>query len=337
MQEVDSKAGDYTVRGFEPSDATGIRDLFKAVYGDGYPISVFYDPDGLTEANNKGEYYSIVASNVDGRIVGIQHLFRSAPNKRLYEAGAGAVLKEFRGSGINNEMLRYVYDECAPAKPDIDAVFGEAVCNHIIMQKAVSRFKHDECALEIALMPAEAYVREKSAPGRVAGLLAFRSYKPRPHTVFLPQTYEEPLRFLYAGIKESRELRTASGAPQGPPTEWSSQVFDFAKVMRVTVNHAGPDFADVVTNLESVASEKGVVVIQVWLKLTEPWVGAVVDRLRSGSYFFGGLLPRWFDDDGLLMQKIVGEPYFDSIMLHTDRSHKILEIIRNDYKLTGGG
>jgi hypothetical protein len=336
MKEIDSKAGDYTVRGFEPSDATGIRDLFKAVYGAGYPISVFYDPDGLTEANNKGEYYSIVASNVDGRIVGIQHLFRSAPYKRLYEAGAGAVLKEFRGSGINTEMLAYVFEEYAPTKPDIDAVFGEPVCNHVIMQKAVTRFRYVETALETALMPAEAYVKEHSAPGRVAALLAFRSYKPRPHTVFLPQIYEEQLRFLYSGINESRELRTASGEPQGPPTEWSSQVFDFAKVMRVTVNHAGPDFADVVTDLESVASGKGVVVIQVWLKLTEPWVSAVVDRLRAGSYFFGGLLPRWFDDDGLLMQKVVGDPYFDSIRLHSDRSHKILEIVRNDYKLTGG-
>ena len=46
---------------FRPADAKGIVELFRAVYGEGYPIKVFYDEKGLTDANADGEYYSIVA------------------------------------------------------------------------------------------------------------------------------------------------------------------------------------------------------------------------------------------------------------------------------------
>jgi hypothetical protein len=52
-------------------------------------------------------------------------------------------------------------------------------------------------------------------------------------------------------------------------------------------------------------------VIQVWLKFSSPWNGKVVDILRRKGYFLGGSLPRWFDEDGLLMQKVnhsVGAP-----------------------------
>ncbi len=38
-----------------------------------------------------------------------------------------------------------------------------------------------------------------------------------------------------------------------------------------------------------------------WLNLAEPWVGDAAAILREKGYFWGGVLPRWFDTDGLLM------------------------------------
>ena len=99
---------------FRPADAKGIVDLFRAVYGEGYPIKVFYDEKGLTDANVDGEYYSIVARTQAGKVVGVQHLYRSAPYKSLYEVGAGLVLKEYRQFGVNKRMLQFVFDEWVP-------------------------------------------------------------------------------------------------------------------------------------------------------------------------------------------------------------------------------
>ncbi len=83
---------------------------------------------------------------------------------------------------------------------------GRPVCNHLTMQKAVVEFRHVVTALEVALMPSEAYDKEKSAAGRVAALSAFRCYKPKLHTVYLPPAYEQELRFLYSELDDNRNI-----------------------------------------------------------------------------------------------------------------------------------
>jgi hypothetical protein len=96
----------------------------------------------------------------------------------------------------------------------------------------------------------------------------------------------------------------------------------------------GHDLADYLANLENQALGQNVVVIQIWLKLSYPWSGAAVDILRSKGYFFGGVLPRWFDEDGLLMQKLVCEPDFDGIQLYSDEAKEILSIVKADWTRT---
>ena len=74
------------------------------------------------------------------------------------------------------------------------------------------------------------------------------------------------------------------------------------------------------------------VVLQAWLNLADPWVGAAVHALRERGYFFGGVLPRWFDSDGFLMQKLLCPPDFDGIVLDSEASKQLLNIIRQDWE-----
>jgi hypothetical protein len=67
-----------------------------------------------------------------------------------------------------------------------------------------------------------------------------------------------------------------------------------------------------------------------WLKLSWPWIGRVAALLRDKGYFFGGILPQWFGDDGLLMQKILSVPNWEEIHLFSDRARKILEFVKAD-------
>jgi hypothetical protein len=322
----------FEVGFFRPEDAKGIVELFKAVYGEGYPIKVFYDEKALTDANANGEYYSIVARTQSGKVVGVEHLYRSAPYESLYEAGAGMVLKEYRQFGLNKRMLQFVFDDWAPKQDAIEQTFGEAVCNHPYMQRVVSQMGHVETALEVALMPAEAYDKERSATGRVAALLIFRCYKPKPHAVFLPPAYEKELRWIYSRLDDSRDLSVAEKTlPADISSKAEMTVFDFARVARIAIHEMGADLADYLTNLENQALAQKAVVIQVWLKLSAPWSGAAVDILRSKGYFFGGVLPRWFDEDGLLMQKLVCEPDFDGIQLYSDEAKEIFAMVKEDW------
>jgi len=331
MNENEKHREKFEIGIFRPSDAEGIVSLFQAVYGEGYPIKIFYDPSALTAANEKGEYYSIVARTDSGEVIGVIHLYRSAPCQALYESGVGLVLKEYRNSGANKRLLGFLYEKFIPRNPHIEELFGEAVCNHPYMQKAIESSRFVETAIEVALMPDSAYKKEKSAPGRVATLNAFRCYKPKPHRIFLPADYEKELLWIYGRLDDSRDFAASEEKPPaGLISRAEMTIFDFARVARFAVHENGADFPDRLSFLEAEARGKNCIVFQVWLNLTQPWVGDAVDSLRKMGYFFGGVLPRWFDGDGLLMQKLLCPPDFDSIVLVSDRAKRLLEIIRQD-------
>ena len=323
----------FDVDYFRPEDAEGIVRLFRAVYGEHYPIRLFYDPEAIIAANVEGRYYSIVARTDEGDVIGVDHLFRSAPYPSLYEAGVGLVLKEYRNTGANTRMLQFLYEEFVPGQSNIEEVFGEAVCNHPFMQKAIAKYSQVETGIEVALMPAEVYNKEGTAAGRVATLTCFRCYKPNPHRIFLPGAYEQELRWIYSRLDDRRELiLSADSLPAAPATQADMTFFEFARVARIAIPVIGVDIQTRLDDLERQALTKNAVVLQVWLNLTEPWVGEAVDVLRKRGYFFGGALPRWFDGDGLLLQKLLCPPDFDGIVLVSDFAKELLEIIKRDWR-----
>ncbi len=277
----------FTVGRFRSEDAEGIVKLFGAVYGDHYPIRLFYDPAAIIAANQEGRYYSIVARTPTGRLVGVTHLFRSAPYPNLYESGVGLVLKEYRNSGINKQLLSYLYGSFVPQMPHIHEVFGEAVCNHPYMQKTARSYHYIETAIEVALMPAAAYAKEKSAPGRVAALNLFRCYHPAPHRIFLPSVYEEALRWLYSRLDDARDLCLSDGKlPADVTTQAVMETFDSAGVARIAVSRSGADLQACVADLEKKAREKKATVFQAWVNLTEPWSGSDSRDSQAHGIFF---------------------------------------------------
>lgn len=316
---------------FHPEDATGIVELFREVYGDHYPIRLFYDPESIIAANEAGNYYSIVARTASGNVVGVCHVFRSAPSASVYECGVGLVLKEYRNGGVNFRMLEYIYETFIPLKDHIEVIFGEPVCNHVHNQKTVIHFKHVEMGMEIALMPAAAYAKEKSAAGRVAALDSFRCYKPKPHRIYIPAPYQESLRWLYSRLDDSRDIVVSEDSA---PAEHTSRItlerFDFAHLARMAIHEIGQNFSQAFNTVEAQAIDGKAVVLQAWLDMGIPWVGSAVEWLRGNGYFFGGALPRWFDTDGFMMQKLLCPPDFDEIVLHSEDARKILEIVRMD-------
>jgi hypothetical protein len=181
-------------------------------------------------------------------------------------------------------------------------------------------------------MPADTYAREKSATGRVSVLMGFNLFKPNSQAVYVPRPYASILPFLYQGMGDQRRYSPSEGdLPAQSVSRIETQVFDFAQVARLAIQEAGQDFAEVFAREEEAARGRNVTVLQVWLKLSWPWVGQVTELLRARGYFLGGVLPRWFDDDGLLLQKILGPPNWDEIQLYTERAKMLLEIIRMDW------
>ncbi len=329
---------EVTVDIFRPEDAEGVAGCFKTVYGDGYPVRAYYEPAELIAANAEGRIISTVARTTGGEVVGHNAMFRYPPNAKHYESGAGVVLPAYRSGGLFNKMVSHNTQVAAP-RFGVEMVYGEPVCNHVFSQKLTHSQGWISMALEMDLMPAAAYSKEKSAPGRVSSLLDFGALKPCPQQVFLPEVYLEELDFLYADFPEQRSFTPAQAAPPaGSTSRVDMDIFDFAQVARITVHQVGEDLARVVADHQAQAAQKDCIVFQVRLPLTVPWVGASVEALRDDGWFLGGVLPCWFaEGDGLLMQKMNHTPGWDDMKLEFERGKQVTELVRRDWERTVSG
>ena len=316
---------------FSPEDAEGVVKLFQTVYGKDYPVKTFIDPELLTRENLAGRTISTVVRTSSGDIVGHNALFNSAPWEGIKESGSGLVHPLYRGGrGIFTKMVAHSH-EVAARKFGVKAAFGEPVCNHLFAQRMARTLNFRAMALEVDLMPGETYAKEASSSGRVSVMLTIKTVEPHPQAVYMPERYQEALRFMYQDMDDSRELFVSSEASPDQGTSISTQVYGFARVARLTVNQAGRGFAASLAAEEKAALDQGVEVIQVWLNLAWPFVGGLAEDLRGQGYFLGGVLPRWFDTDGLLMQKTVARPNWDSIRMEFERSIKIREFVQADW------
>lgn len=340
MTEIEAnliEAGqDVEVGLMRPQDAPGVAALFRTVYGQGYPVKTYYDPQALIQANQNGEIISAVARTPKGDIVGHNAMYRIAPCPKVYEGGAAMVLPAYRNTAKLFSRMVATGIQAVPVFGG-EGVYGEHVCNHLFTQKTAVSLGNITMGLEPDLMPAQAYEQEQSASGRVSSLFGYQSLAAHPHTVYLPPVYAEGLRFIYEGLLEQRSLESASlERPAQPASRLAMEVYDFAQVSRITAWELGADLAQALEPLERQADAQGVAVRQIWLPLARPQVGWAVEALRAKGYFLGGLLPRWFDEDGLLMQRLAHAPDWDGMQILTERAKRIVELVKEDWQRVGG-
>lgn len=323
------------IRLMQAADAPRVVDLYRAVYGDDYPVKSVYDPVAILAAQEAGDFYRILAF-ADDQLVGQSAIYRSgAPNPDLYESGQGIVLPAYRNQGVTDQLMRIGQDTVYPSI-GIHQLWGEAVCNHVFMQKMITKLGWEATGIEIDLMPAAAYTKEKSSSGRVSTVVAFKVADPEMRIVHLPAAYAELLAWLYQPLNLPR--RFVSGTPSLPAdnaTAVDERVFSDAAVARLTFTALGSDFSDCLQSREQAAVAQGCTVLQAFLDLGDPAVGAAATGLRGQGYFLGGLLPCWYGGDGLLLQKILHTPNIEGIHLDGERSHQILDRILADQAAVG--
>ncbi len=332
-KRVQPENEDLKVEWFKAADAPKIPPLFREVYGEEYPFRMVYESERILSAYESGEYFPFVVHAGNDRIAAYGALYRSAPFKGIVEFGQGAVSPSFRKGGLGRKLFEFA-EISAPTLPGAEIYFGEAVCNHTTTQKAGALIKTVETGIEVDLLPGEMY---GISLHRVAAVDMFRTFVPKPHTVYIPSVYEKILRFIYEGFDDIRTIKLSDSGkmPEGN-SKLVLQRFDNVRVARLFCEHAGSDFESALGAEESSLSDAEIRVIQIWLNLSDPAVEETVTILRRRGFFFGGLFPRWFDADGMMMQKISGEPDWEGIILYSERSEKIVELIRSDWERIAG-
>ena len=92
--------GEYKLRMMEDSDAPAVVALYRAVYGDHFPIKEMYDPDFIIKQQEAGLMYRVVAVDAAGKVLAHHAMYRLEETYHgLYEAGQGMVFPEYRGKG----------------------------------------------------------------------------------------------------------------------------------------------------------------------------------------------------------------------------------------------
>ena len=332
-------AVEWTVDFFKPEDANGVVELFRSVYGNDYHVKSIYDPDQLIAEQLSGKTYRAVVRTTAGEIIGHTAFCATSPlNPSLYEALQLLVCHDWRGTNVATELNRFAIPQI-PVKYGLKQVWGEAVCNHASSQRAYTENQYAETGCELDLLPGTGMARSMKAAdtGRVAVIVVFRPYEDRPQKIYLPPVYWKQLEYLYADFDHGHHFLPGDGPLSAEqPTQGKLELYSQVAVARMNFTVIGSDFADLLTKFDHQASENGIRVSQVFLPLTVAATGEAVDILRRRGYFLGGVMPRWFGDDGLLMQKVLGSPNFEGIRLYTDRAKNILELVTADWRRAVG-
>jgi hypothetical protein len=332
MMTVDAADELIEVDFFRPEDASGVARLFRQVYGEGYPIDIYYRPERLIEENGAGRILSSVARRAGtGEVIGHDALVLIDAASGLYENAAGAMLPGFRGQGAFFRLFQHNIFEYA-RRLGLREILGEPVCSHTTLQKMCLQLGFQETGLEVALMPAAAYSGEKGADARrVSVVMGYFLHWPAARTLYLPPVYRDALEYLYGELGLERTFaKPAARLSQEIESACKINIFPFAQVARIAIERIGANFDAFLSRLETEALGKGVVVFQTTLPLVSPFAALAVDLLRSRGYFIGGILPGWPGGDVLMMQRIDCEIDWDGIKLHSDRVHRIAEVIRSD-------
>jgi phenylalanine ammonia-lyase len=321
----------FTADVLRPEDAWGVARLFYAVHGPSFPFETYYIPERLLEENRMGLVHSAVARTPCGDIVGYGSLFRSsAPYHGVYEIGAHVILPAYSGGRAARMLQEYLRETLIP-QHGVEVFFSEAPCRHVVTQKFAAMSRLVECALEIGLMPASYYGAQDAPDARVSTLLLFGAVQDARRTLHCPDVYRESVAYLLEGLGIDRATPPADETPpSGLATRASVEHFEFAQVARMHVASLGGDFPAALDAFETQAGKRGARVMQVFLNLGQAWNAEGVELLRSQGYFLGGLLPRWFDDDGLLMQRVLDMPDVSTVKLYSQRAHRILDRVLRD-------
>ena len=318
------------IREFRSQDADDLIATFSKVYGPNYPVPMVYDPNHWISKNQTEDLFTYVAESADGRLAGLVSFYRVAPFPGLYEFGQLAIDPEFRRGGLGQAL-------CAEAvarfstQPGAVGIWGEMGCHWTASQSIVHRLEFVDTALEVGLFPAQTYSKEHQVSGRISALIAFRDLRDRPHRVHVPERWRPLLKFCYQGLDIRRDWAESDQELHGH-SRHRSEYLEGPALARLDFWECGSDFESVLSQLEQDFSQQGAQVLQLALNLEDPRSLAAGEAAAARGYSCCGLLPRWFDGDGILLQRNREKPTFGNERIDGEKGQEISRRIATQWQ-----
>jgi len=324
---------DLTIDSFRPEDAPLLAECFGRVYGPDYPDQRVYRAEYFLSGNADGSVVSAVARTPDGTPVGHCAAARTAPYPGVVELCQGVMLPEHRRGGAAAAMIDALIDRVAD-DPSCEVLYGRPVCNQPAFQKVLAKRDFVDTGLELDLCRPAAFARERLGSGRVSTLLQSRSQRPVDRVLYLPEAFGLVMLTLQRALGEERRIEPSTKAVSTrPPGDVRLEHKEVMDLSRLVVRRAGRDLCEGLDAVEESGRRGDIRIAHAVLSLGDPAVGDAVAKLRRRGFFFGAFLPRWLDDDAVLLQRVYGEPNFGELRIHGRSAEDLVSIVRLDHAL----
>jgi GNAT superfamily N-acetyltransferase len=319
---------------FQPADAAGVSECYRAIYGDAFPLSYVYDPDEIAARNAGNDQFTVVARIPSGKIIGLIGIFRGGEDAGVFEIGQLMVLKEYRDLDIGGDLFDFIVQNVVQSV-GVKVLFGEALCHHTVSQKMALEQEMHPCGLELEIMPVSvsAGSDKKQLRKRDSLLLLFSLYQDRPQTVFLPSRYVAFCSRLYDRLGAKRTITAQGGTPAQKTASSQSRIAE-ARLLRITVTAVGQDLEQHLQEIMNSPDADQQDIVHVSFKLDDPAVEYGCTILEESGFFIGGLLPQWFGVDGLLFQKLPWIPDYSAVKLAAGEAEEMGRWVRSNMDRT---
>ena len=311
----------------EPADADGLSACVQRCYGASYPKRIMYDPVALAEQVRSSVYKGVVAK-AGADIVG--HIGYNRPNlaATVVEAGTTVVDARCRGAGLMGRLASVLRENVIA-----DGASGFVhypTTAHTVMQKASLQSGGCETGVMLAYLPSDArdHTIGGSGEDRLAVTVVYQPLVEAPaREIFVSGRYHDLIANFAVHLQLRRTFTRVQSEPTGK-TEIRPTADMNGKIERLTVEHIGEDFADVVM---SATASSHASLIQVDLMMSQTEIVHAVEVLRMAGFAFSAWLPGWNESDVLRLQ-LPRNPTINELhpLLHSPSANDLVALIRSE-------
>jgi hypothetical protein len=294
---------EYTVRRFQPADASEVGRAFYLTYGYHYDFPAVYEPRRLTALNAADRYISVVAVGEDGQIAG--HYALSRESGQPIGDGCGAIVRPaHRGRDLLNLLRKGMEDEAR--RLGLAAYFSEPVTDHGRTQHASESFGAKETAITLGCAPQSFLAKhmELSASSqRQRTMMYFKLLKAaEPRVLYAPAAHAEILKRIYASLEIPAQFREGESTKGAGVMRTSVNRAD--AVATIEVSKIGADSAAALRQaIEDLRALAHLGAIYLRLPLDDPATPELCAVAESCGLFFSGAGPWMLDGrDALILQ-----------------------------------
>lgn len=315
----------------DETNAAFVGTVFRSIYGDDFPVKYVYQPALLACEIREGRVAASLALDAAGRPAGYISLFKNAPNPRLWEGGNLIVNPAYKHTDLSAQLFSHYFNSSIGSILDGDGIYGEAVCHHYFTQVGCAKSGMADCAIELDQLDGSSFKDGQAATERVACVLNFLEMTDPPAPEHIPGIYADILEWLARPLRPRTFLAAQAPLPAHGLSVLEENYHQSARTWKISVREVGADWPAVLDKLLGDAANRRVVSLQVTLNTSCRCLDGAIDHMRQRGFFLGGLAPRWFGTDGILMQQVLGkEPDYDGIKLYTKTAKALLGHIRAD-------